>query len=132
MKFRLGFVSNSSSGSFLPFLDYDVSLSKWIRDKLFGKTKKSTLTPVIDPKVIQINDAIRIGNFTIVDVIYEEYINFDGRKILVFKDFDYLKLFDEHLDPHFLEDNNLVARFVPTDEGVKMAIQMCNSYYSGV
>lgn len=72
-----------------------------------------------------------VGRFTVLEVVYEGVKNFEGRKILVFVDASYADLVDRPLDPHFSEHSpSPVARFVPTDEGWRMAVDFCKMMVS--
>jgi len=65
-----------------------------------------------------------LNNLVFLEVRYPECTTFSGIKYLVLDcpvlDWGNLK----ELDPHFLEDGNIVARFVPTLEGYEFAMRM--------
>jgi len=58
-------------------------------------------------------------------VNYPDCSTYNGDKVLVIKG-DYVPNNSE-LDPHFLDGNNIVARFVPTEEGIAMAKDLINN-----
>ena len=67
----------------------------------------------------------KIGNFLILDIKYDGCTNYEGRKVLVFKDttLNDLKV-QKLIDPHFSDEGGYrhpVARFVPTPYGWNMA-----------
>ena len=85
---------------------------------------KISLTP--DPKIYRILREKRINNFLILKINYPQSINYEGNKILVFKNCSILDLVQqkEGIDPHFSDNDNLIspiARFKPDEEGWKMA-----------
>jgi len=63
-----------------------------------------------------------VGRYTVVKVHYPGCVNYGGQKILLFRDLpDQLTA----LDPHFCENKlclSPVARFVPTAEGLRLAL----------
>jgi len=69
---------------------------------------------------------------TLAEVLYPECTNFEGRKLLVYLKED-LQGFDltlaSKLDPHFSEHRGLspVARFEPSERGLKMANLFCQA-----
>ena len=69
------------------------------------------------------------GGLTLAEILYHGCINYEGKKILLFrKDISKLLTLD-HLDPHFLDDdaNGLLARFVPTQEGWELGLRALKS-----
>lgn len=56
-------------------------------------------------------------------VKYPHCTTFDGVKILVTRKFAILPSSKE-LDPHFFEDGDIVARFIPDEEGETLAREM--------
>ena len=78
-----------------------------------------------DPAKYTVNAAEESGEFLIVKIHYPNCTNFEGNKILVFKGVNLLTLINQKLiDPHFFKDKRYaspIARFIPTDEGWKMA-----------
>jgi len=69
-----------------------------------------------------------VNGFLIAEVQYPNCTNFEGKKILVFKGMTIRELATlDELDPHFYEDSKLIARFVPTCEGMSMARSLAYS-----
>ena len=66
-----------------------------------------------------------MSRFLIVWVNYPDCDNYEGNKIMVYKDCSFSDLKAQgHLDPHFSENKRFhspIARFVPTAEGWRMA-----------
>jgi len=74
--------------------------------------------------------AIReVGNFLILRLKYFEAENYDGHKILVYKGLTFNELVLKNsrvIDPHFTEYMvSPIARFEPTDNGWRMALEFC-------
>lgn len=82
----------------------------------------------------------QIGHFLILFVHYPDCTNYEGKKILVYKDvtLEQLHKNQDSLDPHFFQKlknpgypdgkyHSPVARFVPTIEGKNMAYDFCNN-----
>lgn len=91
---------------------------------------KSTVPGNPNPFNYQIIKTKQIKNFAILMIKYPECKNYEGNKILVFKDISIEDLRQRiSIDPHFCEDkqNSPIARFVPTDEGWFLAIQLALS-----
>lgn len=70
------------------------------------------------------------NSWTIVELMYRDCKNYEGRKILVFNRSleDVLK--QKLIDPHFSENKNFIspkARFEPTAEGWAYAISFCEN-----
>jgi hypothetical protein len=78
-----------------------------------------------DPDNYKIVQAEEIGQYLIIKLNYPNCTNFEGNKILVFKDITLLKLINQKkIDPHFFKHKNFaspIARFTPTPEGWEMA-----------
>lgn len=80
-------------------------------------------------KNFRLFEAITIANHTILKVLYPDCKNYEGTKILVYKSSDLGDIrFIKELDPHFCDKHiSPIARFVPTDEGMRMALKFVNS-----
>lgn len=82
-----------------------------------------------DPKNFVIEKAERIGKYVIVLLSYPDCTNFEGKKILVYRDVTLAKVRKaKSLDPHFCSSKrhiSPIARFVPTDEGWELASKFC-------
>lgn len=98
----------------------------------YNSTSITRKLPNPDPNNYQIIQAEEIGNFLVLRIKYPDCTNYEGTKILVFKDVKAIDLLKQKLiDPHFFEDKKYkspVARFVPTNEGWQMAIDFAKSY----
>jgi hypothetical protein len=79
-----------------------------------------------DPFKFSVVKRYQEGVFSALQVHYPDCKNFEGNKILVFNDSEELdkKLTSKNLDPHFFEGSALLARFAPTKEGWKRAVQL--------
>lgn len=79
-----------------------------------------------DPKKFRIESVMEFGSVIVATVTYSGCTNFEGKKILVFKNMSAARLFDlKVLDPHFSKEENApFARFEPTPEGLKVASRM--------
>lgn len=88
---------------------------------VYVKQEPETL-PNPRPDNYQIIQSISIGDYLIVEIRYLDCTNYEGRKILVFKDCSMLELKEQKLiDPHFSDDKSFhspIARFEPTAEGM--------------
>lgn len=66
-----------------------------------------------------------MGCFLIVKIHYPNCTNFEGNKILVFRDCTLQDLEEQvAIDPHFSDSKKYhhpIARFVPTEAGLRMA-----------
>ena len=90
---------------------------------------KRVLAPDPDPFRFTILKSHSEGGLTLAKVYYHGCTNYEGSKILLFrKDVGKLAALDT-LDPHFLEtdENGLLARFVPTEEGWKLGMALLQS-----
>ena len=72
----------------------------------------------------------RKNDACVVVIEYPDCTNYEGQKVLVYDDIDQFTslLSKGEVDPHF--DNysySPVARFMPTDEGIEMAIQFAKT-----
>jgi hypothetical protein len=83
------------------------------------------------PRLYEINHISVYGRYTIALIKYPNCTNYEGVKILLYKDVseDQLKSAG-YLDPHFcesVEHLKPMARFVPTIEGMSMAIELAQA-----
>jgi hypothetical protein len=87
--------------------------------------------PNPDPNNYKLIEVKEINNFLVVKIKYIDCTNYEGTKILVYKDVKLIQLINQKLiDPHFCDDKKWispVARFVPTKEGWDMAIALANN-----
>ncbi len=92
---------------------------------------KSESSP--DPTKFKLVNMKYVGAYMILKIQYEDANNYEGLKILVFKDIKYNELLVKNkntIDPHFAENKEFVspiARFEPTTEGWENAIKFCKS-----
>ncbi len=77
-----------------------------------------------DPKKYTIKRVYYNRNYVVALIHYPNCINFDGLKILVFDNKEEFEKSNKlnHIDPHFLESNHIIARFKPTKEYFQIAI----------
>lgn len=70
--------------------------------------------------------SIHQGNAVLVEVEYPDAVNYSGRKYLLFDCIrKYVRWLEKGADPHFLQkEDGPIARFRPTAEGWKLAMQM--------
>lgn len=73
-----------------------------------------------------------VGRFLIVGIEYPDCKNYEGRKVLVYRNVSMEELKAQgSIDPHFCDNKDFrspIARFVPTNEGWTMAVTFCNNY----
>jgi len=86
--------------------------------------------PNPDPKNYRILKSEQINNYLLVVIIYPDCTNYEGRKILLFKDTTLQELFNQKLiDPHFSNNKQYkspIARFEPTEYGWELGKQFVN------
>jgi hypothetical protein len=97
------------------------------------ETKKKEIEKVdINPqpnnwKIIKTEE---IAPFLIIKIKYPNCINYEGEKIMVYRS-SLVDLINQQLiDPHFMDDKKWIspiARFVPTEDGWKMAKRFVES-----
>lgn len=82
-----------------------------------------------DPSLWSVLDHLQIGVYLIVKIKYHNCTNYEGVKILVYKDLTLQQLKNQvKIDPHFSENKfyaSPVARFEPTTRGWQMAKSLC-------
>ena len=82
--------------------------------------------PNPDPKNYIITHEYICGKFIVLKIRYPDCTNFEGNKILVYKDITLEDLKKQgSIDPHFSDNKEFhspIARFEPTQEGIKMAL----------
>lgn len=85
--------------------------------------------PNPNPENFQILKSKIIGRYILLSVNYPDCTNFEGDKILLYKDVNINTLLEQKsLDPHFSNNTLLhspIARFKPTKEGWELAEKLC-------
>lgn len=81
-----------------------------------------------DPMNYRIIRYEEIGLSLVIELQYPDCDNYEGRKILVYKELDFLTLINQRsIDPHFCNHATMrspFARFEPTEEGWSVAKEM--------
>lgn len=88
------------------------------------------LSPNPDPKRFVVQDHIERGGHLLVWVKYEGCTTFKGQKVLLFQDTTLKELQSwTEIDPHFVPDSRLLARFHPSHGwlAVKTLYLLCES-----
>jgi len=81
-----------------------------------------------NPYNFKIRRISKIEEYLIVYINYMDCVNYEGNKILVFKDISISEIKQSSfIDPHFCKGEHIspIARFEPTKRGYKMAYIMC-------
>lgn len=93
----------------------------------FDKPQMATGNP--DPKRWELVCYEYVHNYLILKLRYPSCTNYEGLKILVFKDICYFDLIQQgSIDPHFSNNKAVhspIARFEPTEEGMRLAKLLC-------
>ena len=91
------------------------------------KTKKKATPPpnVPNPSKFKILEMRQIDKWTIVKVQYDEAVNYEGKKIMVYEATPEQIQKCKVLDPHFCDGKHLspFARFEPTKDGWRAAMR---------
>lgn len=95
---------------------------------LFKRSYSSSTSYITDSKNPNPNEfnvicELKINNFFISEVHYPNCTNYEGRKILLTKNSVTNK---QYLDPHFTDESDLIARFVPNVYGWEAAKKLAN------
>jgi hypothetical protein len=89
--------------------------------------------PNPNPGNYEIVKSAEKGGYLIVLINYKDCTNYEGNKILVYKDVSFQSLLDQKkIDPHFSENTDYyspIARFVPTEEGWDLAELLVDTLY---
>jgi len=110
---------------------YPYSSFYQLKDRLDNLEKVNKKQSRADKYIIQ--QSIQIGNNLVLDIVYQNCTNYEGRKILVFKHMTLDKLLENNhqlIDPHFSKNTDYVspfARMEPTEEGLRYAKIFANS-----
>lgn len=71
-----------------------------------------------DPERFNIIRTHAVGSYVCAMIDYVNCTNYEGKKIIVFEETTAGRVMDSvSIDPHFMEDGNVIARFRPDDEG---------------
>lgn len=91
-----------------------------------GSTDYSYLQPLEPhPEVFKVVELLEGSRFLYVVLNYPHCTNFEGNKVLIMKNTKAIDILHAKvIDPHFYEDNNIVARFKPDEEGKQLAKQL--------
>lgn len=83
-----------------------------------------------NPDRYKILNVYESGNNVAILIKYEGCTNYEGKKVLVYRDVKLKQLVKQgSLDPHFSNNNKFfspIARFEPTAEGWQFAREFCN------
>ena len=70
----------------------------------------------------------RHKNYVLMEINYPDCNNYEGNKILLYKETDLYDLLNQkYIDPHFSENKKFkspIARFEPTENGWKMGLKL--------
>ena len=78
-----------------------------------------------DPSKMRVMQTFEFdGDVLLIHAVYTEAENYEGNKLILIDGMtrdnaEMLRTFD----PHFLEDNNVIARFEPTSKGLRHAVR---------
>jgi len=87
--------------------------------------------PNPNPKNFNVVRTVTIGKYLVAQVNYPDCTNYEGNKVLVFKNVTLRKFAKlDTIDPHFCDKHLApIARFVPTSEGWQMACNFVKLMY---
>lgn len=95
--------------------------------KKLAKRKRKLPNP--NPSNYEILEVKEIGKWCVAKIKYPDCANYEGIKILVFKNASEKEIrAAKFIDPHFCENGdhlNVIARFKPTCFGMELAITYC-------
>jgi hypothetical protein len=88
-----------------------------------------------DPRRFSVRRARQVGRHLLVEVVYPDCKNYEGRKVILYRDTPITALEGmRHLDPHFTDHRDGIvpfARLEPTDEGWAAGIALCAELDTG-
>jgi hypothetical protein len=95
------------------------------KKKAKKKAKKDPPPKIPDPSKFKIVMMQQVDKWTIVKVQYDEAVNYEGKKIMVYKATPAEVQDCKVLDPHFCDGKHLspFVRFEPTEDGWKAALR---------
>ena len=106
-------------------------LSGSVYDRDYVKPAAPPPLPNPNPERFNIIKHEQVGGYLCVLVNYPDCTNFEGNKIMVYEGVTVHQLqWQSSLDPHFSDNGNYhspIARFVPTEDGWKMARLFCKT-----
>ncbi len=80
-----------------------------------------------DPERFTVERTHSVGSYVCAMIDYVNCTNYEGKKIVVFEKTVAEDVWSaESVDPHFMEDGKVVARFRPDDEGWLDAVAYIN------
>jgi hypothetical protein len=106
-----------------------IGISKDSRD--CGNNSAPYQPPNPNPHNFEVKFLHKVNGYSIMYVNYPDCTNYEGNKILVYdKGFDVnILLAVKRVDPHFFSHKDSpIARFEPTERGLKMACSFAENY----
>lgn len=107
---------------------YPESKNRIINNNVINNVTVNNSAPNPNPANYRIINDLQINNNLVVEILYPDCSNYEGRKILVFKGISLEKLLKQKLiDPHFSENKKYkspFARFEPTKKGWEAALKL--------
>lgn len=104
---------------------YDKKPSTTVVERIIEKPIYVDRLPNPDPLNWILNRSEEVGSFLIVDITYPDCVNYEGRKLMLYKWATVDDLIRQKtIDPHFSSNKKFhspIARFEPTEFGWKMA-----------
>ncbi|MCP4520978.1 MAG: hypothetical protein GY827_04670 [Cytophagales bacterium] len=101
-------------------------LTQWMQEKI----EEYESLPNPNPNNYKVIRHYQSGKFLLVELKYLDCTNYEGNKIMLYKDCTMTQLLEQKLiDPHFSNNPNYyspIARFEPTDEGWNLATNYIN------
>lgn len=102
-----------------------ISTSTYDRRDMCENSSTQQATPNPDPTNFQIIRSVQFTDWLVVEILFPDCTNYEGRKILMYEDTSIEELIEQKVvDPHFCDNqqfNSPVARFEPTNVGWAMA-----------
>lgn len=101
--------------------------------RLFSSSSYEKQEPQVtgnpNPGRFRIDRHEEIGNYIVLLVVYPDCTNYEGKKVMVFKDLKWNQVSKfKHIDPHFSNNKEFmspIARFEPTMIGWAHAKMFC-------
>lgn len=112
--FSSGSDSNKESRGLVHFSDNDTN-----NPPKFVSVDDANYVDIYNYKVL--NCFIK-GEWTVLKLNFPNCKSYGGDKLILLKDFKLSELDPKKFDPHFLPDNKIFARFIPTQEGMAEAL----------